>query len=128
VALDGHRLGRRPEERPLREEGHRMMFGKKRRCRTCGNTWHAPEGDRSRCPYTLMHERALRGLGKPLANDHPTAVKLRSLAMKFTKHKPEPGDPFDKKGQRLNRELLEAARLYGRVAAHAEALLKEAEQ
>lgn len=100
----------------------------KRRCRTCGNSYYAPYGERSRCPYTLMDERALRARGKPLANNHPTAIKLRTLAREWTLHKAaEYGDPEDKAGERLNRKLLAAARAYGRAADHAEALLRQAD-
>lgn len=102
-----------------------VSFSTKRRCRTCGNSWYAPTGERSRCPYTLMHERSLRAKGSPPANTHPTAVKLRGLAVEFAKYKAaEYCDACDKAGQRLNRKLLAAARAYARAADHAEALLE----
>lgn len=85
-------------------------------------------GDRSPCPYTLMHERALRGQGQPTANTSHAAVKLRTLAVAFTKHKAaEYGDSNDRVGQRFNRNLLAAARAYARVADHVEAFLKMSE-
>lgn len=97
---------------------------RKRRCRTCGNSWFQSVGERTQCPYTLMHERALQARGLPLANSHPAAVKLRTIAVKFTNHTPARYDPEDKVGRRLNTRLLAAARAYARVASHAEALLK----
>lgn len=97
---------------------------RRRRCRTCGNSWFQPFGERTQCPYTLMHERALRGKGLPPANTSRAAIKLRTLAIKFAAQT-APGDSSDRAGHRLNLKLLEAAREYGRVAAHVEAFLKE---
>lgn len=97
-----------------------------RRCRVCGNRWEAEPGQRYPCPYTYMHEKALRGLGRPPANDSQAAVKLRTLAVKFTKH--EVTEHTDRQGQKNNAALLAAARAYARVADHAEALLKREER
>ena len=53
----------------------------------------------------------------PRANASPEAIRLRKAATAFGKNVDEdPEDPEDKKGQRLNRELLKAAIAYARRA------------
>jgi NTP pyrophosphatase (non-canonical NTP hydrolase) len=53
----------------------------------------------------------------PPANTSPEAVRLRAAAMAWTRYSDEAddGDDYDRRGQRLNTELLAAARAYAGV-------------
>lgn len=66
-------------------------------------------------------------LKRPLANNSPEAVKLRTLALEFG-NQPENDDQHDRPGQRLNRALLKAALAYAKVAMRHEKAVNAAER
>lgn len=52
----------------------------------------------------------------PRANGSAAARHLREAALAFASYSlPETGDPYDREGQRLNRQLLAAAREYSKA-------------
>ncbi len=67
------------------------------------------------CRKQLPKEFRLKPSIKSPQN-HKAEVALRRAALKFAGHKLVDGDDHDKRGQRLNQELLRAARLYAAVA------------